>query len=230
MPGEETFTDINLLEIQAAHPRLVKVWKFSKYREATQSGADWEWWIGRGRRWVGMRVQAKNVSPTTTTAQLARRLRYRGGQQLALLLASSARDGLFPLYCFYNADTHRLRGARWCQPCRCTACGPFPQVFGCAIVPATSIRFALASRNAARVPWACFPWSCLVCGGCFPPRANSLAEQIYHLLRATSEDLEFKVSPLREQLPDYVEALREGVRPERIPEVRWLLLIEEGEA
>jgi hypothetical protein len=222
VPGEETLTDLNLLEIQARHPRLVKVWKFSRYREARQSGAEWEWWIGSRSRWVGMRVQAKIVKPTTTPAQLAKGLQYKGGRQLRLLLTSSRRDGLFPLYCFYNARSQWVTG-------RCTRCLPFPQVFGCAIASATKIKSALDAKQPAHILDACRPWSCLVCPDCHQSRARSLAEQAYEFLSIESDGIEFDVDvePLRDRPPDYLQALRNGMRPERTPEVARLLLIEE---
>jgi hypothetical protein len=218
MPGEETLTDINLLEIQTRHPRRVKVRKL-KYREASQSGTDLEWWIGDHRQWVGMRVQAKSVRPTTTPAQLARRLRYRGGQQLALPLASNARDGLFPLSCFYNATKPWLPGMY-------TTCLLFPQRSGCSITPAVWIRSALVARTQAQVLRDCRPWSCLVCEDCFRSSAKSLLEQVHDFLWPVSEGLQFEVSPLRERPLELVQAPRERVHPDRAPDRARVLLIE----
>jgi len=221
IPGEETLTDINLLEIQGRHPGAVRIWRFSKWKEGRATGADWEWWIGGSGWWVGMRVQAKNWRPGTTPKHLAARLNYRRGQQLQLLLSSSAQDGLFPLYCLYN-------GRRRWPWLTCPTCQPSPQAFGCTIVPATCVASALHSGSGAHILSCCRPWSCLVCGQCLGFPTGALAHQIYDSLLPAFETLQFRMSPLREQLPQYILALREGAPPERLPDVARLLLIEEG--
>jgi hypothetical protein len=54
-----------------------------------------------------------------------------------------------------------------------------------------------------------------------------MAEQTYWGLLPAFEAFEFSRPPIREQPPEYVQALREGVRPERAPGVARLLVIEE---
>jgi hypothetical protein len=41
--GEETLTDLNLLELQAKNPRTVATVKFTRVQEGRRTGADWEW-------------------------------------------------------------------------------------------------------------------------------------------------------------------------------------------
>jgi len=232
VPGEETLTDINLLEIRTRHPHLVRIWKFSKYREATQSGADWEWWIGGSGRWVGMRIQAKKVTSDTTPqrllASIGRTNRY--GSQITQLINGSRREGVYPLYCFYSA----CRGVPWppVGSMPCSVCGPVPEVLGCTLAPATRVQRALQQQDAWSVLRARWPWSCLVCTRCWGVSTGPLVESAARLLRQQLEDFQFEVDPLHEQPPEYIQALREGVRParlppERRPDVARLLLIEE---
>src|ERR1700733_5228617 len=60
--GEETVTDNFLLDVQTAHPMEVATFQFKKPEEAI-TGADWEWWLTDGRKWVGLLIQAKILNP-----------------------------------------------------------------------------------------------------------------------------------------------------------------------
>src|SRR5260370_34369693 len=57
---EETITQDLVLDISAALPTL-SVKTFTRRKEA-RNGADWQWeWWSEGRRWFGLRVQAKRL-------------------------------------------------------------------------------------------------------------------------------------------------------------------------
>jgi hypothetical protein len=96
--GEETLTDINLIDIQYRHPAEVVTEKFSKQQEA-QNGADWEWWLIFGGRTLGLRLQAKKLYPDGEYPSLSGTQPRR---QLRALIAHALADGVWPLYCFYN--------------------------------------------------------------------------------------------------------------------------------
>jgi hypothetical protein len=61
--GEETITDINLLEIAMSAVREIRVWKCSKKQEAI-AGIDWEWLVGSDKiGWLRYAMQAKKLNP-----------------------------------------------------------------------------------------------------------------------------------------------------------------------
>lgn len=224
IPSEETITDVNLLDLRVRNPRSVEVYRMSKWQEGTKTGADWEWWIGGGHSWVGMRIQAKLLRPGRLS-QLPKLMGYRRGQQLQRLLESAQRDGLFPIYCFYNAE-------QWFPWPSCHLCDPMPATFGCAIVPAPHPwaewlgDHSLHWRSAA-LQLPALPWSCLVCPGCWlAPDAGTPAEQVYWTLVPAFERFEFFIGPLRGELPSYILALREGRRPQARPDVARILVTE----
>jgi hypothetical protein len=64
--GEETITDINMLELILSHPNQVITTTFNK-KEEGKNGADWEWWFVQRNRWIGFRVQAKILEINTDT-------------------------------------------------------------------------------------------------------------------------------------------------------------------
>lgn len=99
--GEETITDINLLDMKRAALPNLYLWKANKAAEA-ETGLDWEWWVGsNGRRWWRYAVQAKKLSKTGSYDSL--RHKVRGRQQFDLLTEyAKANRGCIPLYCFYN--------------------------------------------------------------------------------------------------------------------------------
>ena len=59
--GEETITDLNLLEIKRSGIRSFQVVKLTKAEEAIK-GIDWEWWIGsESQGWLRYAIQAKKI-------------------------------------------------------------------------------------------------------------------------------------------------------------------------
>src|SRR4051812_22530357 len=65
LPGEETLTDLNLIEVKRAVSALIYTEKFTRYREGRETAADWEWWIADTQGWLGLRIQAKKLDPGT---------------------------------------------------------------------------------------------------------------------------------------------------------------------
>lgn len=56
--GEETITDLLLLDLKRKNPPRTRVLQTPKSKEKDQ-GTDWEWWIGSPRlRWLRFAVQA----------------------------------------------------------------------------------------------------------------------------------------------------------------------------
>lgn len=240
--GEETITDLNLLEIRRRHPAEIRVIPFNKPEEGI-TGADWEWWFaGSTGWWAPFRIQAKILSPASQEfEELHRRNRNTGEYQSDRLIREAAGNSqpIAPLFCLYsNWDTRAIRP--WWR------CRSFPQrspAFGCALVPAPIIpRLRTARRKGLQdlLPFM-LPWHCLVC--CHGFDQGDLAQRATALWRgmmmpmvdfvagrfpAGATDTEGGVSAEAitrfsdyapwERPPDYVMRALDGVLPEVVPE------------
>ena len=94
--GEETITEINLLEIRRRHPRLVRLCAFSKHAES-RNGADWEWHIVGHRRTLRMRVPAKRVQ-RNEVRKIAHEVKSSRKQQCKLLIDGATDARMKPVY------------------------------------------------------------------------------------------------------------------------------------
>lgn len=98
--GEETLTDILLLEIAATRTRDILVHKTPKWQEA-RDGLDWEWLIGNDQQgWLRYAVQAKKAKPDGYYSALGHMV--NGERQIDILKRYAAENRAIPLYCFYN--------------------------------------------------------------------------------------------------------------------------------
>jgi hypothetical protein len=96
--GEETLTDINLLNIAVStNPAHCQVRQESKQSES-ESGADWEWWFSNGSGgWLSLAVQAKKLNYVTGRYDSVDR------DQCELLIRVADEIGFEPIYVFYSA-------------------------------------------------------------------------------------------------------------------------------
>ncbi len=98
--GEETLTDVVLVEMhRRLHPHVVTK-KFTKHDENALSGADWLWTIGRPGRWLSLLVQAKLARPSKPSLA---GLHHGRGSQRKTLVSYAAQETLWPLYVVYSA-------------------------------------------------------------------------------------------------------------------------------
>ena len=134
--GEETLTDINLLDIQVQHSAKITLYKYPKLQEHVASGDDWEWFIGNSRSgWRTLRIQAKKLFFKSN------RYIYQelNGAQLHLLLSSATNPavGAVPMYCFYNYWDHNAPtgpGPWLTRRCTCFSPANHPsELQGCAL-------------------------------------------------------------------------------------------------
>lgn len=105
--GEETITEMNLLEIRRRHPEKVTLLTFSKSQESKNTGADWEWHIIGKIYTLKMRVQAKRVHKAGGIGNLKQMGKGAAKPQIDLLIEDAKANGLFPAYCFYCAEPQR---------------------------------------------------------------------------------------------------------------------------
>jgi hypothetical protein len=163
--GEETITDLNLLELRSRHPQEVITRAFHKRAEAVE-GADWEWWLtGPSGQWLGLRVQAKVIDVGTASfPHLHYRRNPRSPYQCEQLIrrALTASPRRVPIYCLYCAWPNGAVNVPW-------HCGSFPatdESYGCSIVSAAQVQ-ALRRRRGGDTLSALaahtWPWHCLVC-------------------------------------------------------------------
>jgi hypothetical protein len=213
-PLEETYTDINLLELKDRNPGEIFVHSFTKRKEGA-NGADWEWWITNPTRslWLGLRVQAKvqNLKKLEFS-----HLHYKKGSppayQLDKLEREALKDGLFPLYCLYTYGVSPGRA----NPCR--SFGYEAEAYGCSLISTTDVRKLRGQSEAcdlASVSGHAIPWHCLVCcsgfaRGDLPTRALAFLNS-RKLWPYDSENHQFR---LRDSAPQHVLLAIEGREPE----------------
>ena len=173
--GEETLTDINLLDILLlSSPRDIRVKKATKALEA-RCGIDWEWWIGSNRQpgfrgWWRYAVQAKKINKSRSYSKLRHKV---GNQdQFELLEAYAEANHCIPLYCFYNfteKDTQRY----W------HCCQTYNQTqMGCTIAPLDAVRplfkkYASKKFSKLHRDERVLPWRCLTCCPKLLPQGGS---------------------------------------------------------
>ncbi len=103
--GEETITDIILLEILRLKSSNVQVIQTPKIKEK-EKGTDWEWWIGsKNEGYLRYAIQSKKIDPESRNYKS---LNYKSGKganrkrQIDILTEYAKDNNAIPLYCFYN--------------------------------------------------------------------------------------------------------------------------------
>ncbi len=157
--GEETITDINLLELKMRHPNLI-VKKLTRHQEA-RIGADWIWAIiGKNGRVFLLYVQAKKLFPNERYNYL-----YHGQyrlRQVNRLIYNSIINSYpaYPIYTFYNYFNDNNRFIQ----CNCGDLNPI-ELYGCSIADAFIVRNHIVHGQNRLVDLLQhqYPWSCMFC-------------------------------------------------------------------
>lgn len=161
---EETFTDINMLDLKLRHSNEVKTTVFSKPTEG-KNGADWEWWFNiNNSHWVGFRVQAKILNITTEEFE---HLHYQtpatGIYQCDKLIknALTGANPKIPLYCLYIQTDNNQRLTNW----TCGSFSPTRNLWGCSLLSAFDVKRLRATnqKHLSDIEDLMKPWHCLVC-------------------------------------------------------------------
>jgi hypothetical protein len=162
--GEETVTDLVLLELKRSHAQGIAVLQTNKKAESTQ-GTDWEWWLGSNASgWLRFAVQAKKLD---RSSERYGALSHKVGAdlQIDLLEKFAAANRAIPLYCLFNYLSPVDTKKSW----HCCEAPAVPQ-FGCTLTPASVIRHAIDNRGCRTFGWihshpSTLPWRCVVkCG------------------------------------------------------------------
>jgi Family of unknown function (DUF6615) len=171
--GEETITDLLLLDLKRQSSAHIRVFQTRKHLEALQ-GTDWEWWIGSDRvGWLRYAVQAKRLQINSGQYRsLGHRIGHaRHALQIDALNKYAAANFAIPIYCFYNFVSGRAAVRAW----QCCQQLVEEQQLGCTITPSHIVQRALAKYGGKNLRWIhshrqSIPWRCLV--GC--PRVQQL--------------------------------------------------------
>ncbi|OYD87317.1 hypothetical protein CDG77_30070 [Nostoc sp. 'Peltigera membranacea cyanobiont' 213] len=143
--GEETLTDINILELKIRHSSEIYTRTFSTTQEGSE-GADWEWWFtGSSKKWIGFRVQAKVIDFETNSFE---HLHYQNKNnplsqcQILIQRAVESSSRLIPLYCLYsnwnNSPQFTSRYANYY---------PVQESYGCSILSAFAVRYLQSKKR-----------------------------------------------------------------------------------
>lgn len=205
--GEATITDDLLLNVQKAHPSEVFTYPFDTRQEGIV-GADWEWWLSNGRKWVGLLIQAKKLNPKSNKYG---KIKYKN--QMDQLIRWARQKHVSPLYVFYNYSKLPSRKLAW-------NCGSMPFVkeqLGCTVAHALAVRTVVKSGGAglSRMTKISLPMRCLVCcpvlggpNGSLPERVHGVANYLGNMAGGIElSPRSIEPGALREDPPDYVRRL-----------------------
>lgn len=160
--GEETITDVNLLDLKRAGPHAVKIVKVKRAAEA-RYGLDWEWWVGTDHDayfggWWRYAVQAKKLDRSGRYSVLRHKVGDR--YQFDILKAYALKNRCIPLYCFYNFVVGDTKDYWHC----CELPYSAPQL-GCTVAPLEAVapvfhkgaskRFEDIHQDERVLPWRC---------------------------------------------------------------------------
>lgn len=159
--GEETITDLILLELKRSHAPGIVVLQTNKTAESTQ-GTDWEWWVGSDDSgWLRFAVQAKKLDLITGRYGA---LGHKVGceMQIDLLERFAHANQAIPLYCLFNFSPSVHESQSW----QCCLESNIQQL-GCTLAPASLMRHALMTRGCRTFEWihgqpSALPWRCLL--------------------------------------------------------------------
>ncbi|MFC8097130.1 DUF6615 family protein [Streptomyces sp. NPDC057363] len=211
VPGEETFTDLNLQDLDRLHGDRMAIHKYTRHQE-THSGADWEWWFYSGNIGFGMRVQAKRAM-RGGGYKLEHVVRGTGRSQSRLLVQDALATGCLPVYVLYN---HRnwVPRSRAGQVMNCRHGQGEEAQMGCTMVSALTVHAALRKRptRPAFVRDQSVPWHRILCDA---PHADGTWLDIAH-----AETRSLHIRGLGDWLTEATEMPQEVVRRQKSGEKR----------
>ena len=219
--GEETITDLLLLDIKRRALASTKVKQTSKSKES-QQGTDFEWWLGANQiGWMRFAVQAKKLEFKSD--------RYPGvthkvktDMQIDVLEEYALVNNAVPLYCLYNFTNYVDPSEHW----NCCQRSFQIEQLGCTIAPLSTIRKTIGSRGTKNFDFLhgfgdAIPWRCLaIC-----PR---IRKQFYRG-RQSSSMVPGELPPLFDTPPRIYDSPPQVLRDENPTEMRRLVQASELE-
>ncbi|WP_336768377.1 DUF6615 family protein [Pantoea endophytica] len=112
--GEETISDLILLEIERNNPGYIRTFQTSKADEKNK-GTDWEWWIGDiSSGWARYAVQAKKIDKKGKNYNaLAHKVGKAKKYQHDILKQYCVANNAIGLYAFYNFHMANPQSHHW---------------------------------------------------------------------------------------------------------------------
>ena len=207
--GEETITNLILLDLKRAGPRRMEFLQTPKSKEPW-SGTDFEWWIGRPGQWLRLAIQAKRVNSSIPSLRYDALGHKVGGiRQFDLLLRYATANKAMPAYCLYNYSPSGITTDHW----HCCTKPAEPKQLGISIVNPSIIRAALGKTGErcfgkVHSQTGALPWRCLA--KCPHGPWNSSTNNIANRKEQGINQI-FQESPeFFDELPPSVEAGRES--------------------
>lgn len=210
--GEESITDFLVLNIKKWGQGKIVVDTFTRHKESV-NGSDWEWWFtGPGRKWLGMRVQAKVLNLESEKYEHLHHSN-KNGKQVDLLVNDARKYDLIPLYCMYTNWKLSDYKASW----KCQTYKPSVRHFGTAILSPDVVRSLQKSNDThlKSIIRHLRPMHCIFCCSGFatgelPERALGWLRGA-GLLEQSDSDLEEDANKpyLKESPPYYVRQMLE---------------------
>ncbi len=171
--GEETLTDLLILDLARYTPEGVRLFQTPKVQEA-RNGTDMEIIINIGGRSIALSIQAKKLYRSGRYDHLYARVSGTNTHQIDILESYSRHTGAIPVYLLYNSSVD-VAWEKEGQLCRRLAlqhghrfCSTISNIqhLGCTIAPSWRIRQAIESRGCRTFEWihshsSVFPWHCL---------------------------------------------------------------------
>lgn len=166
--GEETLTDLLLLELKRANIPSIHIFQTSKAKESIR-GTDWEWWVGSAKvGWLRFAIQAKKLGPSTRRYDHLNH-KVSGTRQIDLLKSYASATDSIALYCLFNRVETSEVPACW----HCCEAQNGAQL-SCTLASISTIEDALLStaRGRRNFTWIhgkqksnqnSVPWRCLLC-------------------------------------------------------------------
>lgn len=157
--GEETITDLLLLDLKRQGPGGSRVIQTPKHNEK-HTGTDWEWWIGTPRiGWLRFAVQAKKMNLKNYRYDSLSH-KVGGTLQIDLLERYATSNDAIPIYCLYNYIPTVRKSKSW------QCCKQFEvEQLACTITPSHVVKKAINTRgtrnfhslhsNKQTLPWRC---------------------------------------------------------------------------
>jgi hypothetical protein len=208
---EESVTSYHLMRLATAVPSI-KLEKHTRRREA-RTGADFEWWIGRPGAYLGLRIQAKMLNPSSAKyGALLKSGSLPLKQVDTLIKDAEGTRKCYPIYCFYNywfQAPHRR--PKW----PCPRPSQSPSSVGWTIASAYALRDRLRSVGSTKL-WdlsdLMYPISCILCCDCSLAgerrQGQSLASAVAGRIHARWAD--WSAPSVAESAPPYVERLAQS--------------------
>lgn len=213
IPGETSITDGILYKLATEHPSWIKVKRFNIPEEA-RNGADWEWWFRSGRRYLGMRVQAKLRDEAGQYGFKAKAPGEPREFQVDRLVREASLDGLPAFYCLYSDRAVKVPTYDRLGPCPHGEMDPRQATVS--LILADTIRRKVHARGRLsneRIAAEALPWFRLVCTGVDSDLVDGMSRLV-----ARARRQERAVSPQLAGLWDEMPEGRGADAPGRIVE------------